>query len=128
MHDRRRANDERRAARDALSALGDAIAPLLEEVLNDRTRPAALRYELPRVARQIGTQRAFDVLLYSNVKDDAFLHYRIGVALSWLKEERPEIEADVQHIREAIGRRRELYRQMIGPWRDLRPHLQRPGR
>ncbi len=115
--------DERRAARDALSALGDEIVPLLEEVLNDRTRPAGLRYKLPRVLRQIGTQQAFDVLLYSNVKDDAFLHYRIGVALSWLKEERPEIEADVQRVREAIVRRREVYREMVGPWRDLRVAL-----
>ena len=37
--------------------------------------------------------------------------------------ERPEIEADAQRVREAIVRRRELYREMIGPWRDLRVAL-----
>ncbi|MGA9521826.1 MAG: cyclic nucleotide-binding domain-containing protein, partial [Myxococcaceae bacterium] len=115
--------DERRTARDALSALGDEIVPLLEEVLNDRSRPAALRYQLPRVLRQIGTQQAFDALLFSNVQDDAFLHYRIGVALSWLKEERPELEVDARRAREAIGRRRDTYRQLVGPWRDLRVAL-----
>ncbi len=115
--------DERANARHALALLGDAVVPLLESALNDRTRPSALRYELPRVLKQVGTQRAFDVLLFSNVRDDAFLHYRIGVALTRLKEVSPELQADRQRVREALGRRREVYRRLAEPYRDLRAAL-----
>jgi hypothetical protein len=106
-----------------LSALGDEVVPLLEGVLNDRSRSPGLRYELPRVLRQIGSQQAFDVLLFSNVRDDACLHFRIGVSLVWLKEERPDVTADAERVREAIGRRRDSYRRLVGPWRDLRAAL-----
>lgn len=115
--------DDRVAAREALAAFGDAIVPTLEEALNDRSRPASLRYELPRVLRQIGSQAALDVLLFSNIRDDAFLHYRIGVSLSLLKEEHPELTADVDRVREAILRRRDTYRRYVQPFRDLRAAL-----
>lgn len=114
---------DRRVAREALSAFGDAIVPLLEEALNDRSRPAALRYQLPRVLRQMGTQAAFDAMLFSNVRDDAYLHYRIGVSLCLLKEERPELQADRAHVRDALSRRRELYRRLVDPYRDIRAAL-----
>lgn len=115
--------DERRNTRDALANMGDAIVPMLEHALNDRSRPSAMRYELPRVLRQIGTQEAFDALLFSNVRDDAFLHYRIGVAIARLKEEVPELTADAERVREAIGRRRDVYDRLVGPFRDLQAAL-----
>lgn len=115
--------DDRRAARDALAAFGDAVMPTLEAALNDRQRPATLRYELPRVLRLIGTQSALEVLLFSNVRDDAFLHYRIGVALSRLKEQHPELHADAERVREALGRRAELHQRYVEPFRDLRAAL-----
>ncbi len=115
--------DERANARVALAALGDAVVPLVEAALNDRTRPAAVRYELPRVLRRVGTQAAFDALLFSNVRDEAFLHYRIGVALTRLKEAEPSLEADPKRVREALGRRREVYRRLLGTYRDLRAAL-----
>ncbi len=115
--------EERRNAREALSRLSDAVTPLLERAMNDRSRPASLRYELPRVLKQIGTVRALEALLFSNIRDDAFLHYRIGVALSRLRESHPELPVDGVRVREAIGRRREVYRMLVGPYRDLRAGL-----
>lgn len=112
--------EERREAREALALLGDAVVPMLEEALNDRSRPPALRYQVPRALRQIGTQRALEALLFSNVRDDAFLHYRIGVALSRLREDHPELQVDGKWVREAIGRRQELYRALVQPFCDLR--------
>src|SRR5258706_14292240 len=81
--------DERRAARGAVEQLGEVVVPLVAQALDDRSRTASLRYQLPRVLRQIGTQSAFDALLFSNAEDDAYLHYRVGVAIARLKGDRP---------------------------------------
>jgi HEAT repeat protein len=115
--------EERRAARESLVAMGPSVLPLLETTLNDRSRPVALRYQVPRVLRQTGNARALEALLFSNPSDDAFLHYRIGVALSRLREDHPELPVDGQRVREAIGRRRESYRTLVTPFRDLRAGL-----
>ncbi len=115
--------EERACARTSLAALGDEVVPLLERTLNDRSRPGSLRYQLPRVLRQVGTQRALDVLLFSNVRDDAFLHHRIGVALYRLKETRPHLTADRQRVRDALSRRRDIYRRLAGAFRDVRAAL-----
>lgn len=115
--------EERRIAREALAQLGDAALPAVEAALNDRTRASALRYQLPRVLRQIGTQRALEALLFSNVRDDGFLHYRIGVALWRLREQRPRLQVDHNWVREALARRRNLYRTLVEPFRDLRAGL-----
>jgi hypothetical protein len=99
------------------------VVPLLEEALNDRARPAQLRYELPRVLRKVGTQAAFNALLFSNPRDDAFLHYRVGVALSRLREDHPELPVDEVRVREALARRRAVYDRWVGPYRDARAAL-----
>src|SRR2546430_1068084 len=52
----------RRHAREALARLGEVATPLVEAALNDRGQKPQLRYELPRVLRQIGTQKAFEAL------------------------------------------------------------------
>lgn len=111
--------EERRAAREALARLGEPVVALVAEALDDRQRPLSLRYQLPRVLRQLGGQRAFEALLFSNIQDDAFLHYRVGVALTRLFEEHPELTVDRSWVREAIGRRRALYQRLAGPFRDL---------
>lgn len=115
--------EERRNAREALALFGDVVTPLIEEAMNDRTRSGSLRYELPRVLRQIGTQKAFDALLFSNIDDDAFLHYRIGVSLTRMHEENPKLLVDTKRVREAIERRRRVYQQFLEPYRDLRAGL-----
>lgn len=115
--------EERRHARQALTSLGSEVVGLLEQALNDRNRPLSLRYQVPRVLRQIGTQPALDALLFSNVRDDAFLHYRVGVALSRLRDEKKELVIDRAQVRQALARRREVYRTLLGPYLDLRAGL-----
>jgi CRP-like cAMP-binding protein/HEAT repeat protein len=114
---------ERRAAREALAALGDRVMPLLEVTLNNRSAPLAQRLQLPRVMRLIGTSDALHALLFSNVRDDAFLQFRIGAMMSRLRDEHPEHPVDSERVREAIGRRRETYRTLVEPFRDLRAAL-----
>lgn len=112
--------DDRRAAREALAALGDAVVPLLASTLDDRTRSLSLRLQLPRVLRLTGTQAAMDALLFSNAQDDPALHYRIGIALAQLKEEHPGLRVDAARRLAALGRRREVYERLVGPFRDAR--------
>jgi HEAT repeat protein len=115
--------EERRHARHALAQMGDRVVPLLEAALNDRARPASVRYELPRVLRRVGTQAAFNALLFSNPRDDAFLHYRVGVALARLREDHPELSVDAVRVREALARRKDVYDRWVGPFRDARAAL-----
>lgn len=115
--------DERRSAREALVSLGDAVTPLVEQMLNDRAAPLAMRMELPRVLRGIGSPGALRALLFSNVRDDAFLHFRIGAQLSRLRDEHPEHPVDTERVHEALGRRRDTYRQLVEPFRDLHAAL-----
>ncbi|XXF76009.1 cyclic nucleotide-binding domain-containing protein [Myxococcaceae bacterium GXIMD 01537] len=115
--------DERPAAREALVAMGDAVTPLVEQMLNDRAAPLAMRQQLPRVLRGIGSPEALRALLFSNVADDAGLHFRIGVALARLREEYPEHPVDTERVRDAIGRRRDTYVRLVGAFRDVRAAL-----
>ncbi len=115
--------EERREAREALAALGDEVTPLLEATLNDLTAPLPMRLQVPRVLRLIGTPAALHALLFSNVRDDARLHFRIGAELSRLRDEHPEHPVDEDRVREALGRRREVYRALVEPFRDLRAEL-----
>lgn len=115
--------EERKTAREALMALGDAVTPLVEEQLNNKNAPLAMRLQMPRVLRGIGTPAALDALLFSNVRDDASLHFRIGAQLSRLRDEHPEHPVDVERVREALGRRREVYRSLVGAFRDVRAAL-----
>jgi HEAT repeat protein len=114
---------ERRVTREALAALGDQVMPLLEVTLNNRAAPLAQRLQLPRVLRLIGTSDALHALLFSNVRDDAFLHFRIGAEMSRLRDEHPEHPVDSERVHEAMGRRRETYRALVEPFRDLRAAL-----
>jgi len=115
--------EERKTAREALVALGDAVTPLMEEQLNNKGAPLAMRLQLPRVLRGIGTPAALAALLFSNVKDDASLHFRIGAQLSRLRDEHPEHPVDAERVREALGRRRDVYRLLVGAFRDVRAAL-----
>ncbi len=115
--------EERREAREALAELGDGVSPLLEATLNDFSAPLPMRLQVPRVLRQLGTPAALRALLFSNVRDDARLHFRIGAELSRLRDEHPEHPVDVERVREALGRRRATYILLVEVFRDLRTTL-----
>lgn len=114
---------ERRVAREALSRLGEGVVPLLAQVLDDRHQPVALRSQVPRVLRQIGSQSSLQALLFSNARDDAFLHYRVGTAIARLRDAQPELDVDEQRVMEALERRLATYRLYSGPYRDVRAAL-----
>jgi HEAT repeat protein len=95
----------RRSAREALIAYGPAVLPGARARLDDRNYALSLRLEMPKLLRAIGTEQAAEILLFSNIDDDAFLRYRIGIALSRWRAQNPTLAVDQQRVREAIHRR-----------------------
>lgn len=110
---------ERRAAREGLARYGDEGVAVLAAALNDRSLPAGVRYEIPRMLRYLGTVRAAEALLFSNIQDDAFLRYRIAIALSRMRQDRPQLPVDERRVREAIGRRADAYAYYRSVYADL---------
>ena len=100
----------RAEARQALAAYGDSLVPRFEEVLNDRDAPLPQRLEMPRVLRLVASPMAARALLYSNIKDDATLRYRIAKNLFRLAQNNPSLRLDRQRIDEAASRRLRSYR------------------
>ncbi len=115
--------EDRRAAREALATLKDGAVPLVAHALDDRSRALQLRFQLPRVLRQIGTPAAFDALLFSNAIDDAFLHYRVGVAIARLRDDHPEHPVDAARVLDALRRRHETWRGLSQAYIDLKAAL-----
>jgi ATP/ADP translocase/HEAT repeat protein len=109
-------------AREALAAYGDQVLDLLEEWLNDLDRPLSVRLRLPRVIRLIGTQRAGEVLLFSNIQDHAILRYRIALALSGIRSS-PDIRFDRKWALAAVDRRFDAYNYYAELYQKLSRHL-----
>jgi len=100
----------RAAARGALGAYGDALIERLEALLNDLSAPLPLRLQVPRVLRAIGSKRAAQALLFSNIVDNATLHYRIAIALFEMARSHSDLGIDRQRADEAALRRLKAYR------------------
>jgi Cyclic nucleotide-binding domain len=75
------------------------------------------------VLRQIGTAEAARALLFSNIQDDAYLRYRIALAISRIREEHPEVPVDAGRLRAATLRRLRAYRRYVPVFRDLEATL-----
>jgi hypothetical protein len=104
----------RDAARQAMAKYGDDIVDYLARLLDDRSAPLALRLELPRILSSIGTARAVNALLFSNIVDNATLRYRIAQALFDLMRARPDLPLDAQRVDQAAQRRLRAYRHYRG--------------
>ncbi len=113
----------RRAAREALAAMGDEIADLLETSLNDKALAVQVRYELPRLLRYVRTSWAAHTLLFSNIEDDPFLRYRIALALSRMRGEDEELRFERERVEAAVLRRVEAYLYYLPIFQDLRRAL-----
>ena len=100
----------RAEVRRALAAFGDELVPRLELLLNDRDAPLPQRLEMPRVLYAIATPAAANALIYSNIKDDATLRYRIAKNLFKMAQKNPGLHLDRARIDEAAKRRLRSYR------------------
>ncbi|MCC7385016.1 MAG: HEAT repeat domain-containing protein [Deltaproteobacteria bacterium] len=97
------------AVRTALAAHGDAVVPLLAQVLDDRRIDVQTRVQIPRILRQIGTSAAVNAMLYSNQADDAYLRYVIIEELGRVRRRHPELAFDRPYTEQAVLRRLRAY-------------------
>ncbi len=112
----------RRAAMDALAEYGDQALDILEQWLNDLNKPLSVRLRLPRLIRMIGTKRAGEVLLFSNIQDHAILRYRIAMALSGIRSSH-NVEFDKRWALQAVDRRLDSYRYYSSLYEKLAKYL-----
>jgi hypothetical protein len=96
---------DRPLARLAITRLGSEVVPTLRATLDDRSIPLAVRIEVPRLFRLIGTQSSMDALLYSNIREHPSLRWRIAEALYALHREHPELTPEKGRVFEAAQRR-----------------------
>ncbi len=95
---------------DALASYGDSVVPLLVQNLNDRRLPPSLRAQLPKVLRRIGSKTAVDGMLFSNVRDDAFVRFTIVTELARLRRANPQAKLfDRARVTQAALRRLTAY-------------------
>lgn len=107
------------SVRRSLAAYGDAAIDALAETLDDRRLPVALRVQVPPILRMIGTDRAVQVMLFSNVQDDAFLRYVIVGELSRIKRTHPGVSFDRPRTEQAAVRRFRAYSHYLPIAKDL---------
>lgn len=111
--------ETRAEARSALAKYGDSILSTIERLLNERQGSADMRYRLPRLLREVATPRALEIILFSNVKDDPFLQFRLATAAGHIKERQPDIAFDRKRAIKATGRRIDAYMALLPMARDL---------
>ena len=99
----------RRQAIETLAAYGEEVVPFLAETLDDRRLPASLRVHVPRVLRRIGSDAAIAAMLFSNVRDDAFLRHVIVQELARARKDRPGAVFDAARVKQATLRRLYAY-------------------
>lgn len=106
-------------AMQALALFGDAAIDALTSALDDQRLPVTVRMHIPRVLENIATESAARALLFSNPKDDAYLHQRIAASLVQIVSRDPGIPVDRKRTDEAIGRRLVAYAAYDDARRDL---------
>jgi AAA family ATP:ADP antiporter len=79
------------AARDALSACGEAVLDALAHFLADTQEDLWVRRHIPATIACIPTQRSMNILLGALDDPDGFLRYKVVAALERLRREHPEL-------------------------------------
>jgi len=113
----------RPAARQALISFGDLALEPAKRRLDERSQPLALRLEMPKLLCAIGSEKAAEILLFSNIDDDAFLRHRIGLALERWRSQNPTLAVNSVRVREAIDRRISGYNDHAPIFLDVRAGL-----
>jgi CRP-like cAMP-binding protein len=82
---------------------------MLAQVLDDRRIDVLVRVQVPRVLRRIGTAKAANAMLYSNIQDDAYLRYVIVAELCRMRRNQRDLVFDKGRTQAAALRRLRAY-------------------
>jgi HEAT repeat protein len=121
--------DVRRAAREALLAIGPPALQFLDESLGDQHLPHELRRHLPRTISRFPAREAAPVLLrHLTIETDGMVRFKILRGLGRIAAEHPEVPLDRDVLRAATARTLEAafrlahWRAVLraGRWQDER--------
>ena len=76
---------------EALASFGDRIVGTLADVLLDRSTPASVRRQIPRVLRSIPSQRSVEVLFSALDEPDLTVRSAVLKGLNSLRENTPKL-------------------------------------
>jgi AAA family ATP:ADP antiporter len=97
---------------DAISALaqyGPSICGTLSDVMLDESVPIRIRRQIPRVLKNISSQRSVDILLAAVGHQDLSLRAGVLKALNRLRESNPEFDFAESFVNEQILREARCY-------------------
>jgi AAA family ATP:ADP antiporter len=101
----------RRAATEALAAYREKIMGTLADYMNDPHESTRIRYAIPFIYTEMGTQEAADFLTRSLGRGDTGLEFRIIRALNRLRKRNPDLELPRRTmISRALEETKEYYR------------------
>ena len=111
--------DVRRAAREALLAIGPPALKFLDEALAEEDLPHELRRHLPRTISRFPAEEAAPVLLrHLTVESDGMVRFKILRGLGRIATEHPEVPLDDGVLRAATARTLEAAFR-LGHWRAV---------
>ncbi|HVR71282.1 MAG TPA: HEAT repeat domain-containing protein [Vicinamibacteria bacterium] len=111
--------DVRRAAREALLAIGPPALAFLDESLADQHLPHELRRHLPRTISRFPAREAAPVLLrHLTLESDGMVRFKILRGLGRIAAEHPEVPLDQGVLRAATARTLEAAFR-LGHWRAV---------
>ncbi len=93
----------------ALASYGPSICGALSDVLLDESVPIRIRRQVPRVLRQIPSQRSVDVLLASLGEQEISIRASVLKALNRLRETSPDLQFDHNFVTDQIRKEARHY-------------------
>ena len=94
---------------EALTAYGDRIAGTLADVLLDTTTPVAVRRQIPRVLKNIPTQRSVDALFQAYDEPDLSVRTAALRALGAIREKPSKLNFGRESLQQHISREAKYY-------------------
>jgi AAA family ATP:ADP antiporter len=94
---------------EALTSYGDRIAGTLADVLLDTTTPVAVRRQIPRVLKDIPTQRSVDALFQAYDESDLSVRTAALRALGSLRERVSKLNFGRESLQQHISREAKYY-------------------
>jgi AAA family ATP:ADP antiporter len=112
---------------EALTAFGERIAGTLADVLLDTTTPVAVRRQIPRVLKNIATQRSVDALFQAY--DEADLSVRTAAlrALGSLREKETKLNFGRDSLQQHISREAKYYYETAASLSAFRENQETPA-
>jgi ATP:ADP antiporter, AAA family len=112
---------------EALTAYGDRIAGTLADVLLDTTTPVAVRRQIPRVLKNIPTQRSVDALFQAYDEPDLSVRTAALRSLGSLREKPSKLSFGRESLHQHISREAKYYYETAASLYAFRENKETPA-